>query len=37
MENEGEGLPVFLAAIVAAAILGVLVVAGVILHAILTM
>jgi hypothetical protein len=34
---ENEGLPTFIAAIVAAAILGVLVIAGILLHAFLTM
>ncbi len=34
---DNEGLPTFIAAIVAAAILGIMVIAGVILHAVLTM
>jgi hypothetical protein len=34
---EHEGLPTFIAAIIAALILGVMVIAGVILHAVLTM
>ena len=34
---ENEGLPTFIAAIVAAAILGIMVIAGVIIHAVLTM
>ncbi len=34
---ENEGLPTFISAIVAALILGVMVIAGVILHAVLTM
>jgi hypothetical protein len=34
---ENEGLPTFISAIIAALILGVMVIAGVILHAVLTM
>jgi len=34
---ENEGLPVFISVIVAVSILGVLVIAGVLLHAFLTM
>ncbi len=34
---ENEGLPTFIAAIVAALILGVMVVAGVLIHAVLTL
>jgi hypothetical protein len=34
---ENEGLPTFIAAIVAAAILGIMVIAGVLIHAFLTM
>ncbi len=34
---DNEGLPTFISAIIAALILGVMVIAGVILHAILTM
>ncbi len=34
---EQEGLPTFIAIIVAAALLGVMVIAGIILHAVLTM
>jgi len=34
---EHEGLPTFIAAIISALILGVMVIAGVILHAVLTM
>jgi hypothetical protein len=34
---ENEGLPTFISAIIAALILGVMVIAGVLIHAILTM
>jgi hypothetical protein len=34
---DNEGLPTFISAIIAAVVLGVLVIAGVILHAFLTM
>jgi len=34
---ENEGLPTFIAAIVAALILGVMVIAGVLIHAVLTL
>ncbi len=34
---ENEGLPTFIAAIVAAVILGVMVVAGILIHAVLTL
>lgn len=34
---DNEGLPTFISAIIAALILGVMVIAGVILHAVLTM
>jgi hypothetical protein len=34
---EEQGLPTFIAVIVAAALLGVMVIAGIILHAVLTM
>jgi len=34
---ENEGLPTFISAIIAAVILGVMVIAGVLIHAILTM
>ena len=34
---ENEGLPIFISAIIAALVLGVLVIAGVLLHAFLTM
>jgi len=34
---ENEGLPTFISAIVAVAVLGILVIAGILLHAFLTM
>ncbi len=34
---ESEGLPTFIAAIVAALILGVMVIAGILIHAVLTL
>jgi hypothetical protein len=34
---ENEGLPVFISALIAAVVLGVLVIAGILLHAFLTM
>jgi hypothetical protein len=34
---ENEGLPTFISAIIAALILGVMVIAGVLIHAVLTM
>jgi hypothetical protein len=34
---ENEGLPVFISVIVAVAVLGILVIAGILLHAFLTM
>jgi len=34
---ENEGLPIFISAIIAALILGVMVIAGILIHAVLTM